>query len=163
MDPREEPQSVAANIADFQGCPDIIGLSEIGDTDGRDSSGETSANKTLQEIARETSKAFGGVPDTFTHLGPIDWGDGGQPGQNIQVAFLNRQDKVELVRGAPKGGPDYAVSYDTRTSGLSVNPGRIEPSVHNNSRKPLAGEFRFVTAVVVDHWGKPKFEEGKLF
>eukprot|EP00177_Eucheuma_denticulatum_P007642 GFKZ01013901.1.p1 GENE.GFKZ01013901.1~~GFKZ01013901.1.p1 ORF type:complete len:645 (-),score=40.85 GFKZ01013901.1:658-2592(-) len=168
-DPREELESIAANIASFQGCPDIVALSEIGDNDGSDLSGETSANLTLDQIAKATSEACRAAPYRFTDIAPINLADGGLPGENIRVAFLYREDRVQLVPGAPKGGPGNAVKYNTATRGLSLNPGRIEPRAFNNSRKPLAGEFRFVNAadrqsfiVVVNHWSS-KRQDDRLF
>lgn len=166
-DSEVELNSIATIIANFQRCPDIIGLSEIGDNDGSTSSGETSADQTLQGIADATSIACDGAPYKFTNIDPIDMSDGGLPGENIRVAFLFRTDKVQLAGGAPKGGPQDEVVYDADSGGLTFNPGRITPSAFEGSRKPLAAEFQFVNSpsrqnfiVIVNHWSSKGGDTG---
>jgi predicted extracellular nuclease len=80
---------------------------------------------------------------------PQDDKDGGQPGGNIRVAFLYDPSRVSFVdRGSP--------SVDRTTTGtqvekyrggpaLTLSPGRIDPAnpVWTDSRKPLAGQFKF--------------------
>lgn len=168
-DSKVKLNSIATIIANFQRCPDIIGLSEIGDNDGTTISGETSADQTLQGIANATSVACDGAPYTFTNIDPIGLSGGGLLGENIRVAFLFRTDKVQLTGGVPKGGPRDEVMFDADSGGLTFNPGHITPSAFEDSRKPLAAEFQFVNApnrqsfiVIVNHWNS-KGEDTRLF
>lgn len=166
-DSKEELKSIATIIAKYMRCPDVIGLSEVGDNDGPANSGVVSADQTLQGIAIKTSSACGGVPYTYTDIAPVDVSDGGLEGESIRVAFLFRMDKVELVPGVPKGGPNESVTYNSSSQSLNLNPGRISSSAFEGSRKPLVAEFRFVNAskkqsfiIIVNHWTSKSSDTG---
>ncbi|MBM7698822.1 endonuclease/exonuclease/phosphatase family protein [Kurthia huakuii] len=63
---------------------------------------------------------------------------------------------MSLKKGALAGDATTAVGYDKKT-GLTVNPGRIDPmnEAFNDSRKPLAAEFTVdgkALIVIVNHW-----------
>ncbi|KAI0560823.1 Endonuclease/exonuclease/phosphatase [Gracilaria domingensis] len=147
-------------------CPDILGLSEIGDNDGSARSNVTSASVTLQLLADKANFACRVSSYKFSDIDPVNLADGGQPGENIRVAFLYRSDSVVLAPGRPKGGPVDAV--DIRNGRLTLNPGRISPSQFPNSRKPLVAEFEFVSdrsrriMIVMNHWNS-KFGDDALF
>ena len=169
LDAKDAPESfelVGRNIAKLQRCPDIVGFSEIGDNDGVTQSEVTDASVALELVANACSKACG-VPYVITDIAPIDDADGGVPGENIRVALMYRTDKVELVKGI-KGNATESVAYDPETDGLTLNPGRVDPASFNDSRKPLAGEFRFVGSkkrsfiVVVNHWTS-KFGDDTIY
>ena len=63
---------------------------------------------------------------------------------------------MSLKKGALAGDATTAVGYDKKT-GLTVNPGRIDPmnEAFNDSRKPLAAEFTVdgkALIVIANHW-----------
>lgn len=167
-DPKDSPgefEAIGSNIADFQRCPDVIGLSEIGDNDGRTTSGITDADQMLQLVSDAATTACGGnATYAFVGIDPLDRQDGGLPGENIRVAFLHRADKVSLVDRGGAGSATDAVTFDG-SSGLSFNPGRIQPSAFEDSRKPLVAEFSTVGSgkrfiMIVNHWNSKGGDDG---
>ena len=80
---------------------------------------------------------------------------------NIRVAFLFRTDNRDLSfvdRGtATATTPTTPVAGPGGTAQLTLSPGRVDPAnaVFNNSRKPLAAEFRYR--------GRPLFIVGNHF
>ena len=82
----------------------------------------------------------------YRQIDPVHNEDGGAPNANIRVGFLFRPDRVTFV-DRPGGTAVTATEDDPAQPGaqLTFSPGRIEPEnvVWEDSRKPLAGEFRF--------------------
>jgi predicted extracellular nuclease len=92
--------------------------------------------------------AAGGPAYQFREIDPVDDADGGQPGGNIRVVFLFRTDRGLSFVDRPGGTPTAATTVTRDPAGrphLSFSPGRIDPTsaAWTDSRKPLAGEFRW--------------------
>ncbi len=92
--------------------------------------------------------AAGGPSYQWREIDPTDGTDGGQPGGNIRQAFLFRTDRGLSFVDRPGGNATTAAAVvsDRHRPQLSVSPGRIDPAstAWNASRKPLAGEFRWL-------------------
>ncbi len=150
--------ALASVIADNLKSPDIIALEEIQDNNGATNDGLVDATLTFQELI-DAIRAEGGPTYEYRQTNPVDDQDGGEPGGNIRVGFLFRTDRgVSFVDRA--GGCSVCAVGVVGTGDatqLSYSPGRIDPtnSAFNNSRKPLAGEFRFngrTVFVVANHF-----------
>lgn len=133
--------------------PDIIGLTEVQDSDGPTDSGTTDASESAALLI-EAIKSLGGPAYTYTDIAPEDKVDGGQPGGNIRVGFLYNEERVKLMEGT-KGTADQAVDFEDGK--LTLNPGRIDPTdpAFEDSRKPLAAQFEFQgesVIVVANHF-----------
>jgi predicted extracellular nuclease len=148
LDPQERYDRVADQIVGNLRSPDILSLEEIQDNDGAASPAPTSADVTYTRLIAAI-EAAGGPTYAYRQVDPAPASDGGEPGGNIRVAFLYRTDNRDLRfvdRGAatattptePVAGPDGRPQ-------LTLSPGRVDPTnaVFNNSRKPLAAEFRY--------------------
>ena len=125
--------------------PDILALQEIQDDSGPEDDGAVDAGATLEALIAAIEKS-GGPRYAFREISPEDGADGGRPGANIRVAYLFDPARVTFVdRG--QGGPRDATQVEKGSEGarLSLSPGLIEPThlAFENSRKPLAAEFRF--------------------
>ena len=145
-----EPQSkfdaLAAMIVTNLSSPDVITLEEIQDNDGAPNPSPTTADQTFARLIAAIS-AIGGPTYEYRQIDPLPNADGGEPGGNIRVAFLFRTDRGLSFVDAPGG--DAVTANSVTGSGidthLAFSPGRIEPTnaAFTNSRKPLAGEFRW--------------------
>ncbi|CAH1213921.1 hypothetical protein PAECIP111892_03931 [Paenibacillus auburnensis] len=137
--------NVAKDIVVNLKTPDIVGLTEVQDNDGAANSGVTDASESFQALIDAINALPGssGTDYAYTDIAPENNKDGGAPGGNIRSGFLYNKNRVELKAGT-KGTATQAVSYSA-ASGLSLNPGRIDPlnGAFNDSRKPLAAEFTF--------------------
>lgn len=133
-------QKLATTIVENLKTPDIIGLIEIQDNNGA-SSGETEASESYMALINAI-KAAGGPEYSYTDVAPVNNQDGGEPGGNIRPGFIYRKDRVTLV---DKTRGTATVGVTVSESGLSVNPGRIDPTneAFNDSRKPQVAEFEF--------------------
>lgn len=171
LDPTDPPakfQALAHQVVDSLAAPDVLAVEEIQDDTGAECpngpkggcapDGTTSAGVTLRKLA-DAIQAAGGPAYDWREVDPENLADGGQPTGNIRVAFLFRPDRVSFVdRGT--AGPTTAtevVEGPGHRAHLTVSPGRIDPTdeAWTNSRKPLAGEFRFrgrTVIVVANHW-----------
>jgi predicted extracellular nuclease len=149
LDPGDPPAKfaeLAGLIVDNLKAPDVVAVEEIQDNNGATNDAVTDANLTFVRLITAI-QAAGGPTYDFRQVNPVDDQDGGEPGGNIRVGFLFRgQRGLEFV-DRPGGTPTAATTVegsgaDTR---LSFSPGRIDPAnaAFANSRKPLAGEFRF--------------------
>ena len=145
-----EPQSkfdaLAAMIVTNLSSPDVITLEEIQDNDGAPNPSPTTADQTFARLIAAIS-TIGGPTYEYRQIDPLPNADGGEPGGNIRVAFLFRTDRGLSFVDAPGG--DAVTANSVTGSGidthLAFSPGRIEPTnaAFTNSRKPLAGEFRW--------------------
>ncbi len=152
----ERIRLIARQIVDNLRSPDILGLEEMQDLDGEGPAGpagDPTFAALVQAIAGEGGPAY-----EFRQIDPLDDQDGGAPNANIRVGFLFRPDRVSFV-DRPGGTAVTATEDDPAQPGaqLTLSPGRIEPEnpVWENSRKPLAGEFRFrdrTLFVVANHF-----------
>ncbi|MDM5198351.1 DUF6359 domain-containing protein [Fictibacillus enclensis] len=137
----EKAERIADSIVHNLKSPDIIGLTEIQDSNGPVNNGETDSKESAERLIKAI-QANGGPAYKFTDIGPVNGKDGGIPGGNIRVAFIYNPERVSLVSGE-KGTATQSVVY--KDGKLSLNPGRIDPTnpAFDNSRKPLAAQFEF--------------------
>jgi predicted extracellular nuclease len=149
LDPGDPPAKFAELATLIVGnlkAPDIVAVEEIQDNNGATNDAVTDANLTFARLITAI-QAAGGPTYDFRQINPVDDQDGGEPGGNIRVGFLFRSQRGLEFVDRPGGTPTAATTVegsgaDTR---LSFSPGRIDPAntAFANSRKPLAGEFRF--------------------
>ncbi|KAI0951126.1 hypothetical protein AcW1_008247 [Taiwanofungus camphoratus] len=148
MGPRSHHLSlVAEHIAHYLKTPDVVFVQEIQDDSGTKDDGVVSANKTLTSLVNAIAKASNGVQYEYVNIPPQDNMDGGQLGGNIRVAYLWRPEKVSLVQGSPMGNATESTQAMLDTEGklgLTLNPGRIDPSnlAWEEARKPLAAAWQ---------------------
>ena len=158
---RDDPAKfarLAGLIVNNLRAPDIVALEEIQDNDGPTNSAVTDASQTLEQLIAAI-QAAGGPPYAYRQIDPVDDQDGGQPGGNIRVGFIFRTDRgLEFVDrpGGTSTTPAGVTGRNNHTR-LTFSPGRIDPqnAAWADSRKPLAGEFRFrgkTYFVIVNHF-----------
>ncbi len=121
--------TIASQIVNNLGSPDIVGLQEIQDNSGSDDDGETKADMTLQMLVDAIVGAGGPVYDFRDTPNLADNVVGGQPGGNIRVAFLFNPERVTIVG-------DVEPLFDFGDPTPRDNP-------FEGSRIPLAGVFNF--------------------
>ncbi|MGO1492719.1 MAG: endonuclease/exonuclease/phosphatase family protein, partial [Ruoffia tabacinasalis] len=97
----------------------------------------------------------GGPKYKYLNIDPSMNEDGGQPDANIRVGFLYNPKRVQFDKSIESGDADTAVSY--KDGDLTLNPGRIDPNnpAFDDSRKPLAAQFKFhgeQVIVLANHW-----------
>ena len=156
LDPQDRYDRVAAQIVGNLRSPDILSLEEIQDNDGAASAAPTAANVTFTRLLAAI-KAAGGPTYDYREIDPASNQDGGEPNGNIRVAFLFRTDNPDLTFVDRPGGTATNATEPVAGPHLSFSPGRVDPAnpVWENSRKPLAAEFRYR--------GKPLFVVGNHF
>jgi endonuclease/exonuclease/phosphatase family metal-dependent hydrolase len=148
---------LAAGIVENLASPDIVALEEIQDNSGPTNDGTVAADETLRRFT-DAIVAAGGPAYEWRGIDPVDGADGGQPGGNIRNVFLFNPERVSFVDR--QGGDATTATEVVRRHGhaaLSLSPGRIDPgnAAWTDSRKPLAGEFRFrgeTVIVVANHF-----------
>ena len=135
---------IAGQIVRNLKAPDILGVQEMQDFDGEapgGPAGDATFAALVQAIADQGGPAY-----EFRQIDPVYNEDGGAPNANIRVGFLFRPDRVSFV-DRPGGTAVNGTEDDPNHPGaqLTFSPGRIEPNdpAWEDSRKPLAGEFRF--------------------
>lgn len=157
-DPAAKFERLARGITDHLASPDIIALEEVQDNSGPRNDGTTAADLTYTRLI-DAIQAAGGPRYDFRQVDPQNLTDGGEPGGNIRVGFLFRTDRELEFVDRPGGDATTAtqpVEIDNRVA-LSLSPGRVDPGdpAWQDSRKPLAGEFRFrgeTFVVVANHF-----------
>lgn len=156
--------NIAKAIVDNLKTPDIVGLLEIQDNDGATDTGNVDASESYSALI-SAIKSQGGPEYAYTDIAPVNNADGGAPGANIRVGFIYNPARVSLAPGA-KGDATTAVTYSA-FSGLSHNPGRIDPAntAFDSSRKPLAAEFEFngQSVIVIANHFNSKGGDSALF
>jgi predicted extracellular nuclease len=147
LDPGDGPAFArhADLIVNHLRSPDLIAIEEVQDNDGATNSGTTSASVSWSTLVAAIQAAGGPVYE-FRQIDPEDNEDGGQPGGNIRVGFLFRTDRGLDFIDRPGGDATTPTEVVDHPSGpqLSLSPGRVDPqdSAWDDTRKPLAGEFR---------------------
>jgi uncharacterized protein len=156
LDPQDRYDRVAGQIVNNLRSPDILSLEEIQDNDGAATPAPTAANVTFTRLLAAI-KAAGGPAYDYREIDPEANQDGGEPNGNIRVAFLFRTDNRDLKFVDRPGGDATTPTEPVAGPHLSFSPGRVDPTnaVWENSRKPLAAEFRYR--------GKPLFVIGNHF
>jgi predicted extracellular nuclease len=142
-DPQAKFDELAQILVDNMQAPDLVAVEEVQDNDGPTDTGTTNADLTYQRFIAAIA-GNGGPAYDFRQIDPVDKQDGGEPGGNIRVGFLFRTDRGLSFVDRP-GGTATTPTQVVDGPALSVSPGRIDPTnpAFNNSRKPLAGEFRW--------------------
>jgi uncharacterized protein len=149
-DPAEKFDALAAVVAKNLAAPDVIALEEVQDNNGATDDGTVTADATYAKFIAAISGA-GGPKYDYRQIDPGNKTDGGEPGGNIRVGFLFNPKRVQFVDRAG-GSTDSAVGVVKNgfNARLTQSPGRIDPTnpAFANSRKPLAGEFKFLGGTV---------------
>jgi predicted extracellular nuclease len=145
-DPQAKFDRLASTVVRNLAAPDVLAVEEIQDDTGPADDGTVSAAQTYTRLI-DAIEAAGGPRYTYRQIDPVNRADGGQPGGNIRVGFLFRTDGgLEFV---DRPGADATTATTVDVVGgvprLRYSPGRIAPTdpAFTDSRKPLAGEFRF--------------------
>lgn len=112
--------TLAAQVVNNLGSPDVIALQEIQDNDGTTDNGVTDATETLNALRIAVINA-GGPDYSFCDVEPVDGSTGGVPGGNIRNAFFYNADRVELIG-------DCTI---------------IDDAAFFGTRRPLVGTFGF--------------------
>lgn len=163
-DPQEKFDALAKAVVENLASPDVLALEEIQDDNGAKNDGTVTAGETLKKFTAAITAA-GGPAYQWRSIDPQNGKDGGEPGGNIRQVFLFNPERVSFVDRT--GGDATTATAVTGTKGdahLTLSPGRIDPanSAWENSRKPLAGEFRFrgrTVIVVANHFGSKGGDE----
>ena len=166
-DPPEKFEELAAILVNNMKAPDIVAVEEVQDNNGAAAGGQD-ATLTYQEFIAAID-AIGPTYD-FRQIDPAPGNqDGGEPNGNIRVGFLFRTDRGLSFVDRPGGDATTPVQVVDTPSGaqLSISPGRIDPNnpAFANSRKPLAGEFKWKgqTVIVVGNHFNSKGGDDPLF
>ena len=161
LDPNDPPSQFAAMgsaIVNNLASPDLVSLEEIQDNNGAVNDGTVAADQTLDKLVAAI-QAAGGPTYQWREIDPENNSDGGEPGGNIRVAFLFRTDQGLSFVDRPGGDATTAthVVVQGGRARLTLSPGRIDPTndAWDNSRKPLAGEFKYrgeTVFVIANHF-----------
>ncbi|MFZ4688164.1 MAG: choice-of-anchor I family protein, partial [Polymorphobacter sp.] len=116
--------SIALQIVNALGSPDIVALQEIQDNSGSANDGTVSASVTLQMLVDSIAANGGPVYSFIDNSFITNNTNGGEPGGNIRVAYLYDASRVSLVPG----------SVATTTNAATDFAG---------SRQPLVATFEF--------------------
>ncbi|MEU8888363.1 endonuclease/exonuclease/phosphatase family protein [Streptomyces sp. NPDC048442] len=163
-DPQEKFDALAKAVVDNLASPDILALEEIQDDNGAKNDGTVSAGATVKKFT-DAIAAAGGPAYSWTTIDPENNKDGGEPGGNIRQVFLYNPARVSFTHRA--GGDATTATGVVRDKGhaaLTLSPGRIDPAntAWENSRKPLAAEFRFrgePVVLIANHFGSKGGDE----
>ncbi|VVT06316.1 Calx-beta domain-containing protein [Erythrobacter sp. EC-HK427] len=133
--------AIAFDIASNLSNPDIIVLQEVQDDSGSADDGTVSAALTLEALSDAIFAESGVRYSWFDNPFITDGQSGGQPGGNIRVAFLYRDDRVD---------------FDSTTAFTITDPdtGALD-AAFSGSRPPLGAEFTFngeTITVIGNHW-----------
>jgi predicted extracellular nuclease len=158
-DPQTKFDTLASLIVHNLATPDVLALEEIQDNSGATDDGVVAADQTVAKLVAAISAA-GGPAYRSRSIDPVNDQDGGQPGGNIRVVFLFRTDRGLSFVDRPGGTSTSATTVTRDAAGkphLSASPGRIDPAnaAWTDSRKPLAGEFRWrgqTVFVIANHF-----------
>jgi uncharacterized protein len=145
-DPVTKFDELARILVTNMRSPDLVAVEEVQDDDGATSPAPTNADLTYQLFIAAIHEV-GGPTYQFRQIDPVSNADGGEPNGNIRVGFLFRTDRGLSFVDRPGGTAvnDNAVVDEPGGPRLLYSPGRIDPNnpAFDNSRKPLAGEFRW--------------------
>ncbi|MGW4214923.1 endonuclease/exonuclease/phosphatase family protein [Lentzea sp. NPDC004789] len=163
-DPQEKFDRLADGVTTNLRSPDVVVLEEIQDNNGAVNDGTVAADQTLQKFS-DAIVAKGGPRYQWREIDPENLKDGGEPGGNIRVGFFFNPQRVSFVDrpGGDFKTPVEVVKKNGRAA-LSISPGRVDPlnDAWANSRKPLAGEFKFrgrTVFVVANHFNSKGGDE----
>src|SRR5215207_5413082 len=158
-DPQAKFDQLARYVLDNLAAPDVLALEEIQDNSGAVNDGTVAADETIGKLVAAITAA-GGPAYLWRSIDPVDGQDGGQPGGNIRNVLLFRTDRGLSFVDRPGGTATSGITVIRDSTGkphLSASPGRIDPTniAWANSRKPLAGEFKWrgeTVFVIANHF-----------
>ncbi|MCR2802423.1 S-layer homology domain-containing protein [Paenibacillus soyae] len=155
-------ERIAASIVDNLKSPDIVALIEVQDNNGSADDGTTDAKDSYEALIKAIEEQ-NGPTYLYTDIAPEDGKDGGEPGGNIRAGYLYNPERVKLVV-AEGGKGDAVTGVEYGAKGLTLNPGRIDPTneAFEASRKPLAAEFEFKgdrVVVIANHFNSKGGDE----
>ncbi|OBW58856.1 endonuclease [Solibacillus silvestris] len=136
----EKAAKIASTFVNNMKSPDIITLVEVQDNDGQTDSGNADASESYLRLINAI-KVAGGPQYDWIDVMPINNTSGGAPGGNIRVGYLYNPERVSLVDGT-NGTGEQANAW-TEEGSLALNPGFVNPSKFEDTRKPIAAEFEF--------------------
>jgi predicted extracellular nuclease len=122
--------TLASQIVNNLGSPDVIALQEIQDNNGTINDGTTDATLTLKALV-DAIAAAGGPDYASFDVAPVDGTSGGVPGGNIRNAFLYNPERVEQD------------GYVSLTPAVLAAAGVSDPNAFFGTRNPLAATFAF--------------------
>ena len=175
-DPAETFDRLAGTILHSLAAPDVVAVEEVQDNTGPECpdgptpsctpDGVVDADVTLDRLTAAV-RAAGGPAYEWRQISPTNLADGGEPTGNIRVAFLFRTDRGLAFVDRPGGDattPTGVRALPHGRAALTLSPGRIDPTNNawDDSRKPLAGEFRFrgeSVFVVANHFNSKGGDE----
>jgi predicted extracellular nuclease len=145
--------TLASLIVQNLQAPDVVAIEEIQDNNGEMNDGTTDASLTWQMLIAAIESAGGPTYD-YRQIDPENNSDGGAPGGNIRVGFLFRTDRGLSFVDRPGGDAQTPTGVVRDVNGrarLTLSPGRIDPQHPGfaNTRKSLAGEFRWRGEIVI--------------
>ncbi|MFQ5613873.1 MAG: endonuclease/exonuclease/phosphatase family protein [Anaerolineae bacterium] len=135
--------TLASQIVNNMGSPDVIALQEIQDNNGSVADGNpgpdgvVAADQTLQALV-DAIVAAGGPDYKFFDVAPAEGASGGIPGGNIRNAFLYNPDRIKLKE------------FVSLTPDVLAAAGVGNPNAFAGTRNPLAATFKLKS-------GGPKF------
>src|SRR5690606_12889139 len=138
-------QRIAESFVDDLNSPDVIVMVEVQDNDGPIASNNSDASASYERLITDIETA-GGPTYAWTDIAPEYNQDGGQPDGNIRVGYLYNPKRVTLSEGTKGTATQDPEWVDGE---LSWNPGRIQPILMPNTRKPIAAQFEFQGEQVV--------------
>ncbi|MEZ0311255.1 MAG: hypothetical protein ACAI38_05750, partial [Myxococcota bacterium] len=104
---------LAKKIVHDYNKPDIAALQEIQDNDGPADTGTVSGELTGKMLCDAIERA-GGPKYRYVEIAPENNKDGGEPGGNIRVAYLVREDRIKLdekkLRRVGVGDPAFEIT-----------------------------------------------------
>ncbi|BAK17753.1 predicted extracellular nuclease [Solibacillus silvestris StLB046] len=142
----EKAAKIASTFVNNMKSPDIITLVEVQDNDGQTDSGNADASESYLRLINAI-KVAGGPQYDWIDVMPINNTSGGAPGGNIRVGYLYNPERVSLVDGI--NGTGKQANAWTEKGSLALNPGFVNPSKFEDTRKPIAAEFEFQEERVV--------------
>ncbi|GAA2408612.1 endonuclease/exonuclease/phosphatase family protein [Streptomyces glaucosporus] len=154
---QEKFDRLARGVVENLASPDILALEEIQDDNGPLNDEVVSAGETVKRFT-EAIVAAGGPRYDWRSVDPADDSDGGQPGGNIRNVFLFNPERVSFVdRPGADATTAVGVKRERGRAVLTHSPARVAPNdtAWEDSRKPLAGEFRFrgrTVVVIANHF-----------
>lgn len=154
---RKRLQKTGEMINSTLKCPDVLGLVEIQDNNGKDFSGTSKAEKTIADLISYVPKTGDceGVDYVSVNINPLSHREGGIPGANIRVALIYNQNRLGFKENpAPTPLTETLITPDGH---LNYNPGRIYPNseAFQHTRKSIIAEFTFKGKqlfVIVNHF-----------
>ncbi len=157
--------ALAAVICDNLAAPDLLSLEEVQDDNGPTNDAVVDADLTASLLIAAIAEDCAVTYD-YADVDPVDDQDGGQPGGNIRVGFLYREDRglAFVERPGATGTTANLVQEGPSGPQLAFSPGRIDPTnaAFANSRKPLAGEFTYdgeTLFVIANHFNSKGGDE----